>query len=103
MPIPSTAIQSDPAGAALECHIQPGATRGRFLGDYDGKLKIAVAAPPVDGKANQALIVFLSKSLDVPKSRIKLVRGESSRSKRLVIIGLSQDALRRLLEESIED
>lgn len=103
MPIPSTAIQSDPAGVALECHIQPGATRGRILGDYDGKLKIAVAAPPVDGKANQALIVFLSKSLDVAKSRIKLVRGESSRSKRLVISGLSQDALRQMLEVLIED
>jgi len=103
MPIPSTAIQSDPAGAALECHIQPGATRGRILGDYDGKLKIAVAAPPVDGKANQALIAFLSKELGVAKSRIKLVRGESSRSKRLVIGGLSPDELRHMLEASIED
>lgn len=103
MPLPASAIQSDRNGAALECRIQPGASRSRLLGDYDGKLKIAVAAPPVDGKANLALIGFLSEILGVAKSRIELARGESGRSKRLVISGISVEELRILLEKAMCD
>ncbi len=52
---------------------------------HDGRLKIRLNAPPVDGKANQHLIAFLGKTFKLPKSAIRLKRGESSRTKTLIL------------------
>jgi len=70
-------------------HAQPGAKRDRVAGDFNGRLKIALAAPPVDGKANAHLMKFLAKLLGVPKSAIALVSGETMRDKRLRIDSVS--------------
>ncbi len=93
MKLPPQAIRPDDDGAVLECHIQPGAAAGRIAGEYDGRLKIAVAAPPVDGKANAALIRFFSKKLNMPPSRIRIVSGETGRRKRLLFTGLNPEQL----------
>ena len=90
-------IRPDHGGTILECHIQPGAAAGRIAGEYDGRLKIAVAAPPVDGKANAALIRFFSKKLAIPPSRIQIVNGETGRKKRLFFVGLTPEQLVDLL------
>jgi hypothetical protein len=66
----------------INLHIQPAAKKTEFVGRYDeNALKIKLAAPPVDGKANKELISFLSKKLKVGKSEIKIVFGEKGRSK----------------------
>lgn len=65
----------------LRLHAQPGAKRTSVVGLYGDKLKIAIATPPVDGKANQAIIAFLAKTLGVSKSKISLISGETSREK----------------------
>ena len=57
-----------------------------------------LAAPPVDGKANEALVAFLAAVFDVPKRRVTLVHGETSRHKRVLVEGLSVEAARRRLE-----
>jgi len=65
----------------LSLYIQPGAKKTEVSGEHDGKIKIRVCAPPVEGAANEALIKFLSKKLGVSKSGVKLISGEKSRHK----------------------
>jgi uncharacterized protein (TIGR00251 family) len=70
------------------------------LGKYEeGILTARVAAPPVDGAANRALITLLAKSLDIARSRIAFHSGETSRTKTLRIEGLTPDALEARLEQ----
>ncbi len=99
MQIPQQAIHSDAGGSVLDCHIQPGASRSRIAGEYDNRVKIAVAAPPVDGKANAALRTFFSKLLKIPAGRITLISGESGRKKRVHFAGISPEKLREALEQ----
>ncbi len=75
----------------LRLHAQPGAKRTSVVGLYGDKLKIAVATPPVDGKANQAIIAFLAKTLGLSKSKLTLISGETSREKRIRIQGITAD------------
>jgi uncharacterized protein (TIGR00251 family) len=69
----------------LQLHIQPGARRSQIVGVHGQRLKIALQAPPVDGKANDALIRFLSDTLDIGRSRITLISGDTSREKNVAI------------------
>jgi uncharacterized protein (TIGR00251 family) len=69
----------------LLVHVQPNAKRSEVAGMHGGRLKIRLAAPPADGKANAELIGFLSKYAGVPKRDIEIVRGETSRQKTVVI------------------
>lgn len=69
----------------LTLHIQPGAKQTGFAGLHGEAMKIRLAAPPVDGKANAALCAFLADFCAVPKSAVTLVSGETSRAKRVRI------------------
>jgi uncharacterized protein (TIGR00251 family) len=69
----------------LACHLQPGASRSGFAGLHGDRLKIRIAAPPVDGKANAALIAFLAAEFSVPKQQVAIERGDSSRQKSVCI------------------
>jgi hypothetical protein len=66
----------------------------------DGSLKIRLTAPPVDGAANEALIKFLSDTLDLSKSQVEIVSGQTSREKRIKIIGMSESDVIRLLNNA---
>lgn len=81
----------------LTLHIQPGAKKTEIAGEHGEALKIRLAAPPVDGKANDCLIAFLAERLGVAKSRVELVSGQSSRAKRVRVAALSADAVRARL------
>ena len=75
-------VARDNKGAViLNLHVQPGAKRTEVAGRHGDALKIRLAAPPVDGKANAELLRFLSDAFDVPLRNVTLVRGESSRQK----------------------
>jgi len=76
-------------GAVLEVLVQPRASRTRVVGEHDGRLKIQLAAPPVDGEANAALIAFLAEALRVKRADVALLAGESGRRKRVRIVGVS--------------
>ena len=67
----------------LSLHIQPGAKRTGFAGLHGEAMKLRLAAPPVDGKANAALCAFLAEFCGVPKSAVSLLSGEASRAKRV--------------------
>jgi uncharacterized protein (TIGR00251 family) len=88
-------LRADGDGVVLTLHIQPGAKRTECAGLHGEALKIRLAAPPVDGKANEALVAFLAKALGVPKSRVELVSGEASRAKRVRVAGVDAELVRR--------
>ncbi len=79
-------------GAVLEVLVQPRASRTRVVGEHDGRLKIQLAAPPVDGEANAALIAFLAGALRVKRADVALLAGETGRRKRVRIGGVSAAA-----------
>lgn len=83
-------------GTLLRLYIQPGASRSELSGVHGERLKVKIKAPPRDGEANEALIEFFSEVLKVPKAKIFLVRGESSRQKDL-LVELSSDKVFTLL------
>jgi hypothetical protein len=75
-------------GAVLELLVQPRASRTRVVGEHDGRLKIQLAAPPVDGEANAALIAFLADALRVKRGDLALLAGETGRRKRVRVSGV---------------
>jgi uncharacterized protein len=84
-------------GVTLSVRAQPGAKKTAILGTFGegdaAQLKIAVQAPPIEGRANEALTTFLAKTFGIPKSSVELVSGELSRSKVFLLRGVSlQDA-----------
>ena len=77
----------------LTLHIQPGAKKTECAGRHGDALKIRLAAPPVDGKANEALLRFVADTLGLPKSAVNLKSGQTSRRKVLEIHGATIAAI----------
>ncbi len=82
----------------LTLHIQPGARKTEVAGRHGEALKIRLAAPPVDGKANEALLRFVAETLGLPKSAVSLKSGQTSRRKVLEISGTTNEAVARLAQ-----
>lgn len=80
-------------GVTLAVRAQPGAKKTAVAGVYGGgdaaQLKIAVQAPPIEGRANEALIAFLAETFGVPKRSVELISGDLSRSKVFLLRGVS--------------
>ena len=85
-------------GVEVEVLVQPRASRTRVVGEHGGRLKIQLAAPPVDGEANAALVAFLADALGVRKGDVAIVRGETGRRKTVRIAGATASAAAALLE-----
>lgn len=81
------------ADVVLSLHIQPGAKKTEVAGPHGEALKVRLGAPPVDGKANEALIAYLAERLGVPKARVILEAGQTSRSKRVRVVGIAAEAV----------
>ena len=86
-------ITATAAGVCLEVQVQPRSSRNQVVGEQEGRLKIKLTAPPVEGEANQALVDFLAQLLRIPKKDIKLLKGESSRHKLIEIKGIGKQEL----------
>ena len=71
----------------LDLYVQPGARKSEFAGEHGGRIKLRLAAPPVEGKANEALIEFLAEHYGVPRRNVRIASGLKSRQKRVVIDG----------------
>jgi uncharacterized protein (TIGR00251 family) len=69
----------------LDLHVQPGASRTEFAGKHGDRVKVRLAAPAHDGKANRALIEFLAEYYGVPRRNVRITAGLKSRQKRVVI------------------
>ena len=94
-------IQERDDGVTIECRVSPRAGRSRLKGVAGGVLMVALAAPPVEGAANDELVALLSKELAIPKSRISILRGRRSRKKVVQIQGARLNDLSALLEEAL--
>ncbi len=81
----------------LTLHIQPGAKKTEFAGRHGDALKIRLAAPPVDGKANEALLKFIAETLGLAKSAVSLKSGQTSRRKVVEVVGATAAAVARLI------
>ena len=81
--------QADSASASLSIHVQPKASRTRVAGRHGDALKLCITSPPVDGKANAAVITFFAKLFKIPKGAITIAGGETSRDKRIILAGIS--------------
>lgn len=89
------AITEHAQGLILPVRAQPGARKFGVLGEQAGAIKIAVAAPPEDGRANEALVEALRELLGVKRSQVALLSGATSRNKRFLIRGLTREELER--------
>ena len=81
-------LTDTPAGAVLNLRIVPRAAKNAIQGELGDALKIRLCAPPVDGAANAALIEFLSDAFSLPRARVQLLAGATSRNKRVLLAGL---------------
>jgi uncharacterized protein (TIGR00251 family) len=83
--------------------VQPGASRNEISGEYDGMLKLKIAAPPVDGRANEECRRFLASVLRVAAGSVEIKSGAASRIKVITVRNLSAEALRERLEAHLAD
>jgi uncharacterized protein (TIGR00251 family) len=86
---PPSFVQDVADGCTLNVRVRPGARRNDVAGLHAGAVKISIAAPPADGRANEALIEFIAELLRVPQARVSIVSGATNRSKLLRITGKS--------------
>lgn len=95
-----TWFSEKPEGLQLHCQIQPRASKTEIVGPHGDppRLKIRIAAPPVDGEANEELIFYLSKRLKVPKGNIQLVSGHTGKFKEVLIVKLSIAKFREIFD-----
>lgn len=84
-------------GCILPVRAQPGARKAGVLGEQAGALKVAVTAPPEDGRANKALTEALREALNLKRSQVELLSGDKSRDKRFLIRGLQRAALEKIV------
>ncbi len=90
-------IAADGDGARLELLVQPRASRSRVVGPHGDRLKVQVAAPPVDGAANAAVVALMAAEAGVPKRAVTLVRGQTGRRKTVHVAGVDPAYLARRL------
>jgi len=92
-------LHETPSGLTFAVRIQPRAKRNTVVGELGGALKIALTAPPVDGRANEACVELMAGLLDIPRSSVTIVSGHNSRNKVVHVTGLSSSTLRQRLDQ----
>jgi len=90
-------IRDTPSGAAFQVKVHPRAKKNAITGEVGDALKLALTAPPVEGRANEACIAFLAEVLNVPRSSVTIAAGKSSRNKVILVSGLTARQVERQL------
>jgi hypothetical protein len=99
----SDLYDDSPEGVVLRVHVQPGAGRSAVVGRHGDALKVRVAAPPVEGRANEATRALLAESLGLPESEVELTSGQSSRAKRFRLSGLDAEEAEKRLRVALDE
>ena len=89
-------IRSTSLGIELDVQVIPRARKTEVAGLRDDRLLIRLAAPPVEGAANEALVAFFAAALRVPRRAVQILSGERGPKKRIAIAGVTVEAVRRL-------
>jgi uncharacterized protein len=84
-------------GLSFTVRVRPSAGRSGFTGEHAGALKVNLKSPPEDGKANKELVALIAKTLGIPAAGVTIVSGETSRTKRVSVTGVSRDKLENFL------
>jgi uncharacterized protein (TIGR00251 family) len=93
-------VQTLPNGSLLlKIIVQPRASKNEITGLHNDALKLRLTTPPIEGRANKAVIAFLAKRLHLPKSSISIKSGLQNRNKQLLILGCNEEKARQLLFE----
>jgi uncharacterized protein (TIGR00251 family) len=99
-------LREHPEGCTLAVRVQPGAKRTAITGLYGQNsrlhLNIALQAPPIEGRANDALIAFLGKLLSIPRMRIRIIYGERDRFKLVLFEGVKVSAAQAAIEAALK-
>ena len=90
-------VQQSPAGTTFAVKVHPRAKKNAITGEVGDALKLALTAPPVDGKANEACIDFFAKLLKVPRSSVTIAAGHTSRNKVIRVAGVMAEDVRQRL------
>lgn len=90
-------LRATPDGVRIELLVQPRASRTRVVGEHGDRLKLQIAAPPVDGEANEAVIAFLASTLGVARRDVELVAGQTGKRKSVVIHGADLEQVQERL------
>ncbi|HEY3242998.1 MAG TPA: DUF167 domain-containing protein [Phycisphaerae bacterium] len=90
-------IREDAGGVLIPVKVVPGASRTRLMGEWDGRLKIAVAAPPEKGGANRAVCAFLAEQLGLRRQNVRVAQGTTTPLKIIRVENTTADACRRAL------
>ena len=86
------------SGATFAVRVQPRARRNAITGVAGNALKVALTAPPVDGKANRACLEFVANLLKVPRSSVSILSGETARNKVILVMGLPAEEVQKRLQ-----
>lgn len=92
-------IQESAKGVTFAVKVHPRARKNQITGMVGEALKLALTAPPLEGRANEGAIEFFAELFDIPRSSVTIASGQTSRSKVIRVTGISADAVRRRLEE----
>jgi uncharacterized protein (TIGR00251 family) len=92
-------MQERDGTVVFSVRVQPRASKDEIAGEMAGSLKIRLQAPAVEDRANEALIAFLAQLLKTPKSAVRILSGERSRTKRIEVRGVMQQQIRALLTQ----
>lgn len=84
-------------GVRIDVSVQPRASRSGFAGVHEGRLKVRIAAPPVDGEANEELTRFLARFFELPRSAVTILQGHRGKRKRVHLTGVSLESVRAKL------
>lgn len=84
-------------GVVLLLHCQPGAKASRVVGLHDERLKLQLQAPPLENRANEALVAWLADQLSVPRKQIEILSGQTSRQKRVLVRGATLEEVQLLM------
>ena len=92
-------IRDTPDGATFQVKVQPRAKKNAIVGEVGEALKLALTAPPIEGRANQACIAFLAELLNVPRSSVTIATGQSSRNKVIRVAGMTAKQVQERLSK----
>jgi uncharacterized protein (TIGR00251 family) len=99
----SDLYDDSPDGIVVRIHVQPGAGRSAVVGRHGDALKVRVAAPPVEGRANEAARSLLAEVLAVPEADVELASGQSSRAKRFRLKGIDAEEGEKRIRVALDE